>query len=221
MQRLRFLPQVGARLLIRQQGQLGGAGRIDNWNVQPIAAFLQTPFLFHRSDWAKVAMPQFASASRAHLHYAGLLPAAIVVAGLYFGRPVLLPLAIAIVLAFALASIVSQLRRLHFGQMGSVFAAAMLAIGIIVAGVFFVGGQVIRLAAQLPVCQDNITAKFESLRGATVERGALENLVSVRICVNRRSARVRRVHLLLRQSRGSAPPRRRCRRSASTTSCAA
>jgi predicted PurR-regulated permease PerM len=187
LQRLRFLPQVGTRLLIRQQGQLGGAGRIDNWNVQLIAAFLQTPFLFHRSDWAKVAMPQFASASRldqrpsgrAHLHYAGLVPAAIVVAGLYFGRPVLLPLAMAIVLAFALAPIVSQLRRLHFGQMGSVFAAAMLAIGIIVAGGFLVGEQVIRLAGQLPVYQDNITAKIESLRGATVERGALENFVSV------------------------------------------
>jgi len=85
----------------------------------------------------------------------------------------------AIVLAFALAPIVSQLRRLHFGQMGSVFAAAMLAIGIIVAGGFLVGEQVIRLAGQLPVYQDNITAKIESLRGATVERGALENFVSV------------------------------------------
>lgn len=132
-------------------------------------------------------MPQFAPANRldqrpngaAHLHYAGLVPAAIVVAGLYFGRPVLLPLAIAIVLAFALAPITHQLRRLHIGQMGSVFAAAALAIGLIVAGGVFVGEQVMGLAGQLPLYQNNITAKIESLRGATVEPGAVANLASV------------------------------------------
>lgn len=132
-------------------------------------------------------MSQFASESRldqrpngrAHLYYAGLVPAAIVVVGLYFGKPVLLPLAIAIVLAFALAPIVSQLRRFHVGQMGSVFAAAVLAVGVVLASGFFVGEQVIRLAGQLPLYQSNIVSKIESVRGATVGRGAVEDLASV------------------------------------------
>ena len=41
--------------------------------------------------------------------------AAVVAGGVYFARPVLIPLALAILLAFALAPIVSALRRLHVG----------------------------------------------------------------------------------------------------------
>ena len=114
-----------------------------------------------------------------HRNYAGLVPAAIVVAGLYFGRPVLLPLAIAIVLAFALAPIVTQLRRLRLGRVVSVLAAAVLTLGMVAAIGSFVGGQVVQLADQVPLYQSNLASKIRVLRGATVERSAIQRLTAV------------------------------------------
>ena len=46
--------------------------------------------------------------------------AAVVVTGLYFGRPVLLPLALAVLISFALAPLVGLLKRLHLGDRKSV-----------------------------------------------------------------------------------------------------
>ena len=40
----------------------------------------------------------------------------VAVAGLYFGRPVLLPLALAVLMSFALAPLVSLLKRLRLGH---------------------------------------------------------------------------------------------------------
>lgn len=52
-----------------------------------------------------------------YLRYLSLVPAAIVVAALYFGRPVLLPLAVGVLFAFALAPLVGRLRRAGTGRM--------------------------------------------------------------------------------------------------------
>ncbi|MGH9352696.1 MAG: hypothetical protein ACRD2G_11135, partial [Terriglobia bacterium] len=46
--------------------------------------------------------------------------AAVVVCGLYFGRPVLMPLALAVLLSFALAPLVGMLRQLRLGHVPSV-----------------------------------------------------------------------------------------------------
>ena len=62
-----------------------------------------------------------------YLRYLGLVPAAIVVAALYFGRPVLLPLAVGVLFAFALAPLVGRLRRIGVGKFLSVLIAAVLA----------------------------------------------------------------------------------------------
>ena len=59
----------------------------------------------------------------------GLLTLAVgvvVVAALYFGREVFIPLVLAILLSFVLAPVVSVLRRLHFGRVPSVIVAVLL-----------------------------------------------------------------------------------------------
>ena len=43
---------------------------------------------------------------------------AVVVSGIYFGRPVLMPLALAVLMSFALAPLVSLLKRLRPTQAG-------------------------------------------------------------------------------------------------------
>lgn len=110
---------------------------------------------------------------RGHLQYLALVPAAIVVAALYFGRPVLMPLAVAVLLAFALAPLVVSLSRLGLGRFSSVFLSGMLAIAIMGGIGTFVGLQVVQLANELPTYQSNLVQKIQAFRGTTIEDGAL------------------------------------------------
>jgi predicted PurR-regulated permease PerM len=120
-------------------------------------------------------MPQFAThsarresraAPQADLHLrftASVIVGAIVVAAIYFGRPVLVPLALAILLAFALAPIVSFLEGLHVGRAISVALASLFALAVIGALVLFIGTQLANLAADLPRYQHNISGKIHAL----------------------------------------------------------
>jgi predicted PurR-regulated permease PerM len=110
---------------------------------------------------------------RAPFQYFGLIPAAIVVAGLYFGRPVLLPLAIAILLAFALAPLVTCLRHFGVERISSVLLSAMVSIGILVAIGFYVGSQLVQLADQLPLYQSNLVQKIQTVRGEAGDDGII------------------------------------------------
>ncbi len=53
--------------------------------------------------------------------------AGIVIAALYFARDIFIPLALAILLTFALGPLVNRLRRLHFGAIPSVICVVLLA----------------------------------------------------------------------------------------------
>ena len=99
-----------------------------------------------------------------------------VVAALYFGRDVFLPLAIAMLIAFALSPLVTQLRRLGLPLILSVLAAVTLAFAVI--GVFFlvVAGQIAELAQELPSFQDNIVTKLERLQSTGPENGLVARL---------------------------------------------
>jgi predicted PurR-regulated permease PerM len=96
--------------------------------------------------------------------------AAIVVAGVYFARPILVPLALAILLAFALAPAVELLRRLGAGHIVSVLLTTLFAIAVIGIVVMFIGTQIAHLADDLPRYQRNIEHKIHSL-----ETNALSN----------------------------------------------
>jgi predicted PurR-regulated permease PerM len=108
---------------------------------------------------------------RAQLQYFGLIPAAIVVAGLYFGRPVLLPLVIATLLAFALAPLVARLRHIGIGRISSVLLSALVSVGILVAVGFYLGNQLVQLTDQLPQYQSNLVQKIQTLRGTAMDDG--------------------------------------------------
>jgi predicted PurR-regulated permease PerM len=54
--------------------------------------------------------------------------AVVVVAGLYFGRSMLIPITLAILLSFLLAPLVNLLRRMHLGRIPSVLLAVLLAL---------------------------------------------------------------------------------------------
>lgn len=105
---------------------------------------------------------------------ASTLVAAVVVAALYFGRPILVPLAVATLLAFALAPVVALLRRFHLARVPSVILTALLTLAVLGGIGTFIGSQFAHLAADLPRYEQNIGAKIQSLRGSA----ASGNLVS-------------------------------------------
>lgn len=108
------------------------------------------------------------------------MPTAVTMVGvtaiLYLGREVFLPLAIAFLLTFALAPMVSALRKRSIPKVPAVVATvtvAFLAIGLFS---FVVGTQVSNLAQSIPTYQANILEKVRSLREVGANGGIIERL---------------------------------------------
>ncbi|WP_367874673.1 AI-2E family transporter [Luteolibacter sp. Populi] len=94
------------------------------------------------------------------------------IAGLYFGREFLIPLALAALITFLLAPFVTKLER-FIGKVGAVIAAMMLIVGGTVGMGWMLGSQAVDLANQLPAYKENIRAKLQSVqtpRGGTLDR---------------------------------------------------
>ena len=100
---------------------------------------------------------------------------AVVVAGLYVGRPVLMPLSLAVLLSFALAPLVAMLRHMRLGHVPSVLLSLVVALVLIAAIGTFVGSQFAGLAGDLPSYQNNISRKILSIRG-TASGGTFSRL---------------------------------------------
>jgi predicted PurR-regulated permease PerM len=78
---------------------------------------------------------------------------AAVIAALYFGHDVLVPIALAVLLSFVLAPVVVALTRLHIGKTASVLFAVSLAFAILVGLGAIIGKQIALLADNLPEYQ--------------------------------------------------------------------
>ena len=98
--------------------------------------------------------------------------AAIVVAGVYLGRELLVPMVLAVLLAFVLAPLVRLLRRARLGNVPSVLLAVLLAFGTIGGIGTVVGNQAADVAGALPKYQATIQNKVRSFSvgGEVVER---------------------------------------------------
>ncbi|MER2266721.1 AI-2E family transporter [Methylobacterium oxalidis] len=103
----------------------------------------------------------------------GLLTLAVgvvVIAALYFGREVFIPLVLAILLSFVLAPVVNLLRRIHFGRAPSVIVAVLLALGVILGIGAVIGTQVASLAGNLPQYQATVQKKVSGLQEGILGR---------------------------------------------------
>jgi predicted PurR-regulated permease PerM len=98
---------------------------------------------------------------------------AIAVAALYLGREVLVPMAVALLLSFALGPPVLLLRRWHINRVPAVILVVVVAFSAILGVGTLIGGQVARLAQNLPGYQYNISLKIHSLRDTTADSGAV------------------------------------------------
>jgi predicted PurR-regulated permease PerM len=98
----------------------------------------------------------------------------VAVVALYLGREVFVPVALAILLSFALAPSVLLLRRCYFGRVPSVIAVVVFVFGAICGLGFLLGNQLTHLAENLPQYQYNVTEKIHSLRGSAIKDGLVE-----------------------------------------------
>ena len=86
-----------------------------------------------------------------------------VIAALYFGREMLIPLALAALFSFLLSPVVTRLER-WTGRVGATMLAVAMLFGIIGGVGWVLTRQAVDLATQLPHYQENIQTKLKALR---------------------------------------------------------
>ena len=87
-----------------------------------------------------------------------------VVAALYFGRDILIPLTLAGLLAFALEPLATRLRRFGLGRVPSVLLVVLMALTLLGGLGVMLGLQVVKLAENVPGYKVNIEQKVHSLK---------------------------------------------------------
>ena len=103
----------------------------------------------------------------------------VVIAALYFGRDVFVPLALAGLLSFALAPLIATLRRWGIPRTSAVITVVLVAfLGIFIFG-FIVAGQVSQLGASLPRYEHNIREKIGSLQSGAPGGGLIDRAAEV------------------------------------------
>lgn len=100
--------------------------------------------------------------------------AVIIIMMLYFGREIIIPVALAILLSFVLAPLVGLLQRLRVPRGLAVVTVVILAFALIFAMASLLATQLTQLAGDLPRYQSTISEKIQSFRNTTAGRGTLE-----------------------------------------------
>jgi predicted PurR-regulated permease PerM len=100
--------------------------------------------------------------------------AVIIITMLYFGRDIIIPIAMAILLSFVLAPLVGLLQRSHVPRGIAVVGVVALAFALIFAMGSLLASQLTQLAGDLPRYQYTISDKIQSFRETTAGRGTLE-----------------------------------------------
>src|SRR5450631_1885210 len=101
-------------------------------------------------------------------HSSRIMTAGIILALLYLGRSVLIPLALAIMLSLMVAPLIRALRRLRIGRASSVLVAVaaltVLCVGVAAA----LGAQILHIAESLPQYESNVQRKLKTLEEVIV-----------------------------------------------------
>jgi predicted PurR-regulated permease PerM len=125
-----------------------------------------------------------------------VLVTATVIAILYFGREVFVPITLAVLLSFLLAPAVRWLRRWRVGRITAVVLTVMVGFLAIAGFAAVIVGEVSSLAQQLPEYQYNIATKIRSFPGMVpgggIFRRASKTLRELGKELSRRKLRVRR-----------------------------
>jgi predicted PurR-regulated permease PerM len=100
--------------------------------------------------------------------------AVIIIMMLYFGRDIIIPIALAILLSFVLAPLVGLLQRIRVPRGLAVVSVVLFAFALIFAMGSLLASQLTQLAADLPRYQSTISEKIQAFRDTRAGRGTLE-----------------------------------------------
>lgn len=101
------------------------------------------------------------------------------VAMLYLARDVFLPIAIALLLTFALAPVVTALRRGGLSRVLAVISTVLFAFSLIAVVSLVIALQVSHLARSIPTYQANVVSKIEAMREASSGTGVVSQMSAV------------------------------------------
>lgn len=99
-----------------------------------------------------------------------LISGAIVLFFLYFGREILIPVTLSVILSFLLAPAVRRLRHVGIGATVSVLLTVTVFTAAISVAGMVLGGQVIKLASSLPQYETTIRDKLRTINQITLEK---------------------------------------------------
>src|SRR4051812_15926964 len=108
-----------------------------------------------------------------------VITAAGVIAALYFGRDVFIPLALAVLLGFALSPIVSLLRQARLPRAPAVLIVVAIALALAAGFAWLLFNQATGLAQDLPKYEYNLRQKVRLIRADTAGSGVLEQTADV------------------------------------------
>ena len=94
------------------------------------------------------------------------------IGGLYFGRDIFVPFALASLLSFVLTPLVNWLQQFKLPKIAAILVAVALAFAVIGALAVVVGTQLVQLADNLPQYQQTITQKIKALVGFRGDGGS-------------------------------------------------
>lgn len=104
-----------------------------------------------------------------------LIAFGVVLALLYVGRDVLIPITLAFVLSMLISPWVRAFRRLGLGNTGSVVISVVIMAVLAILAALALGGQLVKLGSSLPLYQGTIQAKLQALNHWT--SGTLGGLI--------------------------------------------
>ena len=108
----------------------------------------------------------------------GLVIAALVIAALYFGRDLLIPLALATLLGFLLDPLVDRLKRWGLPRVVAVMVVVVMTLGLLGAGGAYLANQASTLSGELPTYQKTIRDKLRNLRTLASGPSMWDGLIS-------------------------------------------
>lgn len=96
----------------------------------------------------------------------------LLVAGLYFARELLIPFALAFLMAPVLVPPIALLERLRLGRVASVLIVVTFACAVLGVTAWLLTQQVADLVTRIPEYKTNIIDKIDSLRGGVIEKAS-------------------------------------------------
>lgn len=111
--------------------------------------------------------------------FTNLFMGAMIVAALYFGRDILIPIVLAVLLTFVLTPLVTLLQRSYLPRSVAVIAAVLVAVSIILSLGAMVVTQVNHLAGELPRYHATLREKVQHIRDAFGGPGVFTNAVDL------------------------------------------